>query len=51
TEHENVFKLLFGTGQVHIDSRDNYGQTTLSWLAGRGKESVVKLLLDTGQVD
>jgi KaiC/GvpD/RAD55 family RecA-like ATPase len=34
-----------------VDSKDNYGQTPLSWAAKNGHEAVVKLLLETGKVD
>jgi ankyrin repeat protein len=44
-------KLLLGTGNVDIDSKDNYGQTPLLWAAESGHEAVVKLLLEMGKAD
>ncbi|KAI8626567.1 ankyrin repeat-containing protein [Xylariaceae sp. FL1651] len=43
--------LLLNTGKVDVDSKDNYGQTPLSWAAEKGHEAVVQLLLNTGKVD
>jgi ankyrin repeat protein len=37
-----------GTG---IDIKDSWGRTPLSWAAMNGHEAVVRLLLETGQVD
>ena len=37
-----------GEGRVELDSKDNYGQTPLSWAAENGHEAVVKLLLEKG---
>ncbi|KAH8761294.1 hypothetical protein BGZ57DRAFT_931726 [Hyaloscypha finlandica] len=37
--------------KVDADSKDEDGRTPLSWAAENGHESVVKLLLATGQVD
>jgi ankyrin repeat protein len=34
-----------------VDSENKYGQTPLSWAAPRGHEALVKLLLETGQVE
>jgi len=36
---------------IDVDSKDNYGQTPLSWAAAQGREAVVKLLVETGKVD
>ncbi|CAG8890062.1 unnamed protein product [Penicillium egyptiacum] len=36
---------------TYIDGRDNSGRTPLSWAAGNGHVTVVKLLLDTGKAD
>jgi ankyrin repeat protein len=46
-----MVKLLLSTGNVDVDSKDNSGQTPLSWAAKRGNKAVVKLLLATGDVD
>jgi hypothetical protein len=35
----------------HLDSKDSYGRTPLSWAAESGHEAVVKQLLSTGKVD
>ncbi|EJP61221.1 Ankyrin repeat-containing protein [Beauveria bassiana ARSEF 2860] len=43
--------LLLDTDRIDIDTRDNNGQTPLSWAAENGHEAVVKMLLDTGKVD
>ena len=40
-------QLLLDKG-ADIESKDNYGQTPLSWAAERGHEAVVQLLLDKG---
>jgi ankyrin repeat protein len=40
-----VAKLLFGCGDVNVDSEDSSGRTLLSWAAQEGQEAVVKLLL------
>jgi hypothetical protein len=45
--HEAVVKLLLEKG-IEPDSKDNLGQTPLSWAAGGGHEAVVKLLLEKG---
>jgi ankyrin repeat protein len=34
-----------------VDSKDSYGHTPLSRAAERGREAVVKLLLETGKAD
>jgi hypothetical protein len=49
--HEDIVKLLLGTGKVDIDSQDKNGRTPLSWAAQAGSGAIVKLLLDTGKVD
>jgi ankyrin repeat protein len=43
--------LLLETGKVDVDSKDENGETPLSWAAYNGHEAVVKLLLETGKVD
>jgi ankyrin repeat protein len=43
--HEPVVKLLLEKN-ADIESKDDYGQTPLSWAARRGYEPVVKLLLE-----
>ena len=45
---EAIVKLLLDTGKVEADSKDNFGQTPLSWAAQGGHEAVVKLLLKKG---
>ena len=35
---------MLETGKVDVGSKDEYGQTPLSWAAGKGHEAVVKLL-------
>lgn len=40
-----------GEGRVGVDSKDNEGRTPLSLAAFYGREAVIKLLLETGQVD
>ena len=49
--HEKIVKLLLTTRDVDTDSKDRYGQTSLSWAARKGHKDVVKLLLATGDVD
>jgi ankyrin repeat domain-containing protein 50 len=45
-------KLLLETGKVDVDSKDtNNGRTPLWWAAENGHEAVVKLLLETMDVD
>jgi len=39
-----VVKLLLATGKANVDSKDENGQTPLSWAAENGHEAVVKLL-------
>ncbi|WZH50422.1 PNP_UDP_1 domain-containing protein [Fusarium acuminatum] len=42
-----LVKLLLDTGKVDVNARDTkYGRTPLSWAAGRGHESIVKLLVE-----
>lgn len=41
---EGVVKLLVARDDVKADSKDNDGQTPLSWAVQRGHEAVVKLL-------
>ena len=48
---EAVVELLLATERVDPDSKDNGGQTPLSWAARNGHEAVVKLLLATERVD
>jgi ankyrin repeat protein len=38
-------KLLLERDDVALDSKDDYGQTPLSWAAIRGHEAVVELLI------
>ena len=40
-------KLLLEKG-ADVESKDQYGQTPLSWAAENGHEAVVKLLLEKG---
>ena len=40
-------KLLLEKG-ADLESKDDYGQTPLSWAAENGHEAVVKLLLEKG---
>ncbi|KAE9374873.1 hypothetical protein N431DRAFT_288115, partial [Stipitochalara longipes BDJ] len=46
-ELNEAISALFKNGH-HIDSKDNYGQTPLSWAAENGHEAVVSLLLELG---
>jgi ankyrin repeat protein len=48
---DRLGKLLHKTGKADIDSKNDYGQTPLSWAAQGGHEAVVKLLLKTGKAD
>ncbi|MCJ1384636.1 hypothetical protein MMC17_007754, partial [Xylographa soralifera] len=43
--HVAVVSLLLEGEDVQVDSKDNYGQTPLSWAAEEGHEAVVRLLL------
>ncbi|OAP55707.1 hypothetical protein AYL99_09859 [Fonsecaea erecta] len=45
-----TLKLLYERG-ASLNTADEYGRTPLSWAAGNGHETVVKLLLETGKVD
>ena len=45
----NAVQLLIGSNC--LDSKDSYGRTPLLWAAIRGHDTVVQLLLATGQVD
>ena len=48
---ERLAQRLLDQG-ADLDTKDQYyGQTPLSWAAERGHESIVKLLLATGEVD
>ncbi|WDK22134.1 hypothetical protein CGRA01v4_13424 [Colletotrichum graminicola] len=49
--HIEVVQLLFNTGQVDVESRDDYGRSALSSAAERGYYEMVQVLLNTGQVD
>jgi ankyrin repeat protein len=48
---EDVVKLLLDIGEVDVDSKDNDGQTPLSWACENGHAAVIKLLLETGKVN
>jgi ankyrin repeat protein len=39
--HEEVFKLLLARSG-DLNAKDNHGWTPLSWVAGNGREAVVK---------
>jgi ankyrin repeat protein len=45
---EAVVQVLLATGDVDVDSKDNYGQTPLSFAAQNGHEAIVSLLLEKG---
>ena len=49
--HEVVVEALLVTSLVEVNARDEYGRTSLSWAMGEGHEGIVRLLLDTGQVN
>lgn len=36
---------------AHVDSKDNYGWTALSWAAKKGHESIAKLLLSHWEIE
>lgn len=45
-------EVLLDTGKVDIESSDpKYGQTPLPLAAKSGHDSVIKILLDTGNVE
>jgi len=44
--HEELSKLLLGTGKVEADSSDHYCRTPLSWASRNGQETTVELLLE-----
>jgi Ankyrin repeats (3 copies)/Ankyrin repeat len=44
---KEVMMVLLKNGH-HLDCKDTYSQTPLSWAAGNGHEAVVKLLLEKG---
>src|SRR5205085_323692 len=50
-KQETVVKLLLARDNVEVDSKNNYGQTPLSWAAGQGHEAVVELLLSRSDVE
>ena len=47
--HEAAVKLLLE--KVDVDTKKNYGWRPLSWVAGEGHETFVRLLLKRGKVD
>ncbi|KAI9845534.1 MAG: hypothetical protein M1838_001702 [Thelocarpon superellum] len=49
--HEAVVRLLVDRDDVEVDSKDQSGQTPLSWAARGGHEAVVKLLVDRDDVE
>jgi ankyrin repeat domain-containing protein 50 len=46
-----VVKQLLDLGQIDIESMDSFGQRPYSIATVRGHAAVVKLLLDTGEVE
>jgi ankyrin repeat protein len=36
---------------VNVDAKDNNDRVTLSWAAERGRDTIAKMLLDTGKID
>ncbi|RAK90962.1 sex-determining protein fem-1, partial [Aspergillus costaricaensis CBS 115574] len=50
--HEGtIIKLLLGTKNIKLNSKDSSGQTPLSWAAKCGHEVLVRLLLETNKVN
>jgi ankyrin repeat domain-containing protein 50 len=47
----NLLFRLFKGKAVNMNAIDEDGRTSLSWAAGNGHETVVKLLLETGKVN
>ncbi|OGM48777.1 hypothetical protein ABOM_003000 [Aspergillus bombycis] len=49
---EALVILLLNGGGVDMNVKDpEYGRTPLSWTAGHGHDTIVKLLLDAGKID
>ncbi|KAF4205337.1 hypothetical protein CNMCM8927_006339 [Aspergillus lentulus] len=48
---EVLFAFLLETKKFMLDSKDEYGQTLLSWAVTMGNEALAKLLLTTDRVD
>jgi hypothetical protein len=49
--HNTVVKQLLESGKADVDLKDKDGRTPLSYAAENGHEAVVKLLLDTEQLE